>query len=115
MLDCPAPQTSLQFKTALAIDPSNVRTLSHYGCFLHTACVEYKEAAEVLTFSVTLSLGLARARALSSLSQSLLSLALSLSPPCPPPRPPPTHWGTLPNTILISSWSHTHSLTPTGN
>jgi hypothetical protein len=40
----------VQFEAALAIDPSSVRTLSHYGCFLHTACVDYKGAAEVSVF-----------------------------------------------------------------
>jgi len=40
-----------QFKAALAIDPTDVRTLSHYGCFLHTACVDYKGAAEVFVAS----------------------------------------------------------------
>ena len=40
----------LQFIAALAIDPDNIRTLSHYGCFLHTACVDYSGAAEVHLF-----------------------------------------------------------------
>jgi len=35
-----------QFREALSIDPHNVRTLSHYGTFLYTGCVEYERAAE---------------------------------------------------------------------
>ena len=36
-----------KFRAALAIDPASVRTLSHFGCFLHTACVDYNGAAEM--------------------------------------------------------------------
>ena len=39
--------TRPQFEAALALDPRNVRTLQHYGCFLHTACADYNGAAQV--------------------------------------------------------------------
>jgi len=36
-----------KFEAALALDPRNVRTLQHYGCFLHTACADYNGAAQM--------------------------------------------------------------------